>query len=272
MPHICDKVNQAFIRLTAMKLYAYRALDYVHAASETDRRYLLYTAVQKARVSTEGVKVLNLLSECMGARGLESDTFFEMALRDAQLVPGLEGSTHINLQMAAQFAGKYFDRKPPAIESPKSLLANEIHSRENGYLMQARTGATNTISFSHFLKPYAPLIQIKNVRLFARQVKAFEVFLRSRPKDCPDTTTIALGHCFATIAYAQLVAEHAAKLQLPTQIISAIFHTLILDLSTSALSLATTLDKSLHRPLRRVMRIPTTPTSDWDFVAAQIPS
>ena len=205
-----------------------------------------------------------------GRRGLESDTFFEMALRDAQLVPGLEGSTHINLQMAAQFAGKYFDRRPPEIEPPKSLLAHEIASIENPYLTQARTGATNTISFSHFLKPYAPLIHIKNVRTFARQVKAFEVFLRSRPKDSPDTTTIALGHCFATIAYAQLVAEHAVKLHLPAEIISTIFHTLILDLSTSALSLATTLDKSLHRPLRRLMLIPSTPASNWDFVATQI--
>src|SRR5205814_756551 len=63
MPHIRDKVNQAYVRLTAMKLFAYRALDYVHSASESDRRYLLFTAVQKARVSTEGVKALNLLSE-----------------------------------------------------------------------------------------------------------------------------------------------------------------------------------------------------------------
>ena len=51
-----------------MKLFAYRALDYVHASSAADRRYLLFTAVQKARVSTEGVKVAAMLSECAGPR------------------------------------------------------------------------------------------------------------------------------------------------------------------------------------------------------------
>jgi acyl-CoA dehydrogenase len=70
MPHIRATMSHAYARLTAMKLYAYRALDYVHAASAEDRRYLLFAAVQKARVSTEGVKVMALLSECMGARGL----------------------------------------------------------------------------------------------------------------------------------------------------------------------------------------------------------
>jgi arginine decarboxylase len=68
-----------------MKLYGYRALDYVHAANERDRRYVLFCAVQKAKVSTEGVKVMALLSECIGAKGFESDTYFEMALRDAHL-------------------------------------------------------------------------------------------------------------------------------------------------------------------------------------------
>ena len=37
----------AYARLTAMKLYAYRAMDYLQAASADDRRYLLFNAVQK---------------------------------------------------------------------------------------------------------------------------------------------------------------------------------------------------------------------------------
>ena len=104
MPHIGSATAQAYARLTGMKLYAYRALDYVHGSSAADRRYLLFGAVQKAKVSTEGVKVIALLSECVGAKGFESDTYFEMALRDIQLIPGLEGSTHVNLGLAAQFA------------------------------------------------------------------------------------------------------------------------------------------------------------------------
>ena len=92
MPHLRAIFSEAYTRLTAMKLYAYRALDYVQAANADDRRYQLFNAVQKAKVSTEGVKVMALLSECVGAKGFEAETFFEMALCDAELIPGLEGS------------------------------------------------------------------------------------------------------------------------------------------------------------------------------------
>jgi hypothetical protein len=51
------------------------------AASVEDQRYLLLCAVQKARVSTEGVKVMALLSDCIGARGFEADNL----LRDGAL-------------------------------------------------------------------------------------------------------------------------------------------------------------------------------------------
>lgn len=69
LPHLRDTMAFAFARLVAMKLYAYRALDYLQVAGPDDRRYLLFNAVQKARVSTEGVKVLAALSECMGPAG-----------------------------------------------------------------------------------------------------------------------------------------------------------------------------------------------------------
>ena len=137
MPHIRAQLGQAYARLMGMKLYAYRALDYVHAASPGERRYLLYCAVQKAKVSTEGVKVMALLSECIGAKGFEADTFFEMALRDIQLIPSLEGSTHINLALAAQFMGRYFERSGAALTAPKSVVAGEAGAEENAYLFTA---------------------------------------------------------------------------------------------------------------------------------------
>ena len=137
MPHIGSATAQAYARLTGMKLYAYRALDYIHGCSEADRRYLLFAAVQKAKVSTEGVKVIALLSECLGAKGFEADTYFEMALRDIQLIPGLEGSTHVNLGLAAQFARKYFGEYDPNLADPKSLIAGDAAAGENSYLMEA---------------------------------------------------------------------------------------------------------------------------------------
>src|SRR5262249_29597158 len=45
MPHLQSRVAHAYARLMAMKLFAYRAIDYVHSANATDRRYLLFCAV-----------------------------------------------------------------------------------------------------------------------------------------------------------------------------------------------------------------------------------
>src|SRR5207302_5950162 len=128
----------AFARLTAMKLYAYRALDYLQSSCADDRRYLLFNAVQKAKVSTEGVKVMGLLSECIGARGVEADTYFEMALRDAQLIPGLEGSTHINFGLTAQFIDPYFAGSAAGASASESLILGKTDYDENPYWMDTR--------------------------------------------------------------------------------------------------------------------------------------
>ena len=150
MGHIGAIIAEAYARLLAMKLYAYRTLDYVHAASADDRRYQLFCAVQKAKVSTDGVKVMSLISECIGAKGFEADTYCEMALRDAALIPGLEGSMHINLGLALQFLPRYFDREG-AMSEPPSLVAGEVEPGENPFLMTARTSATQSIKFGWFL-------------------------------------------------------------------------------------------------------------------------
>jgi acyl-CoA dehydrogenase len=79
-----------------------------------------------------------LLSECIGARGFEAETYFESALREAQLIPGLEGSTHINFGLTAQFIDTYFAAsgcEPPA---PESLTLHKVDADENPYWMAAR--------------------------------------------------------------------------------------------------------------------------------------
>ena len=272
MPHIRTRVAQAYARLMAMKLYAYRAIDYVQAASAEDRRYLLFCAVEKARVSTEGVKVMALLSECIGAKGFESDTFFEMALRDIQLIPSLEGSTHINLMLAAQFMGRYFERSDHELEAPKSLVAGEICSDENPYLFEAGGGTVNTVGFNDFLDAYRPLISIPNVRLLAQQAKAFELFCRNDPvPPATDLQAVLLrANCFAIIAYAQLIAENAARLKVPGEIVSVIFDQVVLDLGACAVMLASSAGLHSALFLRRMALAPRTAGSDWDFIVERI--
>lgn len=276
MPHIRATMAQAYARLTAMKLYAYRALDYVHSASADDRRYLLFAAVQKAKVSTEGVRVMALLSECIGARGFESETYFEMALRDVQLIPGLEGSAHINLGLAVQFMPHYFGNPDPGLTETGSLIAGDIPSGENPYLLEARTGAINTIRFPHFLKAYRPLMSLANVRRFANAAKAFQLLVRSREveraarADAPET--LALGQCVATIAYAQLVAENAVRLGVPLPMVSAIFHALVSDFNVAVLTLASCAGSEEIRPVlfRRLVSAPGFSDGECDFVSRRM--
>ena len=272
MAHLRNTMAQAYARLTAMKLYAYRALEYVHAAHANDRRYLLFCAVQKARVSTQGVKVMALLSECIAAKGFEADTYFEMALRDVQLIPSLESSAHINLGLTAQFCARYFDRFDRSLSEPASLRAG---AGENGYLTEARTGAVPAIAFPPFLRAYRSHRSIRNVRLFVRQARRLRRFLRDNreKRDLTDVQySLALGQCLAIIAYAQLIAENARRLDVPGEIFSVIFHLLVSDFSAAALALASLpqLDDAGRRRVRRMVTVPQTSQAEWDFVAARM--
>jgi acyl-CoA dehydrogenase len=275
MPHIRSLVATTYARLTAMKLYAYRALDYVRAASAEDRRHLLFCAVQKARVSTEGVKVMSMLLECVNAKGFESDTYFEMALRDVQLIPGLEGSTHINLSLAAQFIPRYFEAPETTRKQPDSLVTGEAEAGENPYLFEARTGAIPTITFPDFQSAYEPFPAVANVQLFVRQVTTFRQFLRRGAGKEVDATDmemlLSLGRLMAMIAYGQLVAENTAIMKLSNKFVSVIFGLLVEDLSAAALSLAASprLNADGQKLIHDLVTVPQTTRDEWDFVASR---
>ena len=113
MQHIRIGTAYAFARLLAMKLYAFRALDYVQAATADDRRFLLFNAVQKARVSMQGVRVIELLTECVGARAFETHFRFESAAcAKRRWFPCLKGAPISIMGL------------PPNSSTPISRLAN----------------------------------------------------------------------------------------------------------------------------------------------------
>lgn len=273
MPHIRAAMTQAYARLAAMKLYAYRALDYVQTASAADRRYQLFNAVQKARVSTQGVQVMSLLRDCMGAKAFEADTYFEMALRDVPLIPGLEGSAHINLGMAAQFIAQYFAGEAKELQNPPSTT-DAVD--ENSYLLEAKSSGLSTIKFPPLAPSFKPLLALPNVRRFVRQVSAFRAFLRvtelHQRAASEMSVSLMLGELLAIVAYGQLIAERASSLSLPPPLVSIIFHCLINDFSATALSLASApwLDARGRRMAQRMIDVPRTPQSEWDAVAEQM--
>jgi acyl-CoA dehydrogenase len=280
MPHVRAATAHAFARLTAMKLYAYRALDCLQAASPGDRRYLLFNAVQKARVSTQGVRVMALLSECVGARGFEAATYFESALREVQLIPALEGSTHINFALTAQFVANYFAGSDE-VTPPEPGVLREGDPGENPYWFEAGDRNPRTVRFGLFLSAYRPLRSLPNVQLFVRQAKAFRRFAAAeaaqgaaQPGKADAATAIAIGKCFSTIAFAQLVAESCAAARVEPTTVSVIFHGLIEDLREESLTLAATFPRgsAQRAALKGAVRVPRTEASDVESVFAAIAS
>ncbi len=73
-------LTEAYARLLAAKLYGARAVDYVRSASLEDRRYLLYTPLNKMRVTMEGERIINLLGRGDLGQGLRA----RQLLRDRQ--------------------------------------------------------------------------------------------------------------------------------------------------------------------------------------------
>jgi acyl-CoA dehydrogenase len=274
MPHVRAATAHAFARLTAMKLYAYRALDYLQAARADDRRYLLFNAVQKAKVSTQGVAVMALLSECVGARGFEAETYFESAIREAQLIPALEGSTHINFALTAQFIAGYFAGAD--VEAPESGVLREDDPGENPYWLEAADRNPRTVRFGRYLKAYRPLRTVANVRLFVKQAKAFRQFAKDTTQSAAQATkadagtSVAMGKCFSTIAYAQLVAENCVAGRVASSLVSVIFHGLIEQLREEALALAATFPpgSGQRMALKGAVRLPRTEASDLEAVFA----
>lgn len=274
MPHIRGMVALAFARLTAMKLFAYRAMDYLQVSNKDDRRYLLWNAVQKAKVSTEGVKVIAQLFECIGAHGTETQTYFETASRDIHLIPALEGSTHINFDLATQFIDAYFSSNGGEVSAPRSLMNQGPDVDENPYWLESRNRTPSTVRFADYLSAYEPLQSVDNVLIFREQVEAFrllaQVGVSSLNPALDVGLSVELGKCISTIAYAQLVVENCVAMEVPLATVSVIFHGLIEDLSVESLKLsamfaAGSRERTMLVPL---VRIAETRTADMELLSA----
>jgi acyl-CoA dehydrogenase len=109
-PQIRQMLAEVYVRLVGMKLYSERAIDYMRSASPTDRRYLLFNAIEKMTVTREGETIVTVLSDMIAARGFENDMFFTMALLGAVGLPRLEGTVHVNMALSLKFMQNYMFR------------------------------------------------------------------------------------------------------------------------------------------------------------------
>jgi hypothetical protein len=159
------------------------------------------------------------------------------------MIPALEGSTHINYALTAQFAAGYFaDSGPEPPPPPGSVAIGQVGSDENPYWAAARDRNPRTVRFAHYLAAYDPLRAVPNVGLFVRQAEAFARFAGGGDP-APDATadpgrSIARGRCLSVIAYGQLVAESCVAAGVAAGLVSVVFHGLVEDLAAEALALA----------------------------------
>ena len=100
-------LSEAYARLLAAKLYGARAVDYVRSATREDRRYLLYTPINKMQVTMEGERIVRLLAEVISAKGFERDSYFDSAKSIVDGLPKLEGTVHVNRALLLKFLPAY---------------------------------------------------------------------------------------------------------------------------------------------------------------------
>ncbi len=255
--HIKLLFVDAYCRLTAMKLFALRAIDYMRSASMDDRRYLLFTPMVKMKVTTQGEEVINHLWDVIAAKGFEKDMYFEMAARDIRALPKLEGTVHVNMALIIKFMANYFfkpDKFPeiPTVNQP---------ANDDFLFKQGPTKGLSRIKFHDYKLAYNSL-NLPNIKIFKRQIRLLKLFLfaaRPTKEQIKDFDFLLnLGELFTLVVYGQLIIENTHLLKIEHDLIDQIFDFVIRDFSKYALNLHNkTNSTSLQRSIcRRMIRKP----------------
>jgi len=235
-PHIRQFFVDAWTRLAAMKMFAQRAADYMRAASETDRRYLLYNPMVKMKVTTQGEEVINLLWDVIAAKGFEKDTYFEMAARDIRALPKLEGTVHVNMALIIKFMANYFFNPGNFPEIPK----RDDPANDDFLFNQGPTRGLGKIQFHDSTLAYSSL-DLPNLNIFKEQIDVLkELLLTATPskEQAKDIDFLLnLGELFTLVAYGQLLIEKAKIEDVEDDVMDQIFDFMIRDFSKFALQL-----------------------------------
>jgi acyl-CoA dehydrogenase len=231
-------LTEAYARLLATKLYASRAVDYVRSASLEDRRYLLYTPLNKMRVTMEGERIISLLGEVISAKGFERDTYFETAKRGIGGLPKLEGTVHVNLALALKFLPNYLfgsaEFKAPGVH--KDAADDDFLFR------QGPTRGLGEITFPDWRPVYDAFAQVPNVARFREQAEGLVALLQRAPLTPEQMKSDldfqqCLAQIFTLVPYGQLILEQAELTDTPADVVDLVFETLIRDFSTTSLDL-----------------------------------
>ena len=256
--HVRRLLTDAYVRLVAMRLVATRASDYMRSASADDRRYLLYSPLTKAKVTSEGERVITALWDVIAAKGVEKDTFFETVAREIGLLPRLEGTVHINIGLLGKFMPNYLFAPDAALP----LIPRRDNAADDTFLFaQGPTGGLGKVRFHNWRPSFDSYAHLPNVALLREQIDVLVEMLASATPDAAQQKDIdfafGVGQLFATVPYAQLILEEAPRSGVGESLIDEIFAVLVRDFNTYAVELhdkAATTDEQAHFAMRMIRR------------------
>jgi alkylation response protein AidB-like acyl-CoA dehydrogenase len=237
-PQIRRILTEAYARLLASKLYGARAVDYVRDAGLTDRRYLLYTPINKMRVTTEGERIVSLLGEVISAKGFERDSYFEAAKNIIGGLPKLEGTVHVNLALVLKFMPRYLFGAEPLEPAGQ----RHDHGDDAFLFAQGPTRGLGKIGFPDWRPPFDRFEAVPNVARFREQADGLIELVQSAPLTPEQMSEDldfqqSLAQLFTLVPYAQLILEQAELADTPVDLVDLIFEWLVRDFATYAIDL-----------------------------------
>ncbi|RAS64880.1 acyl-CoA dehydrogenase [Lentzea atacamensis] len=236
-PHVRQNFVDAYARLTAMKLFADRSVDYFRSANENDRRYLLFNPITKMKVTSEGEHVIDLLWDVIAAKGFEKDTYFTRATADIRALPKLEGTVHVNLALVLKFMPNYLFNPKAYDEVPTRHDATD----DDFFWHQGPARGLGKIQFHDWEPIYTEHAHLPNVALFHEQAKAIKTLLTTAAPDEKQQQDLDfllnLGHLFTLVVYGQLVLEQAKITGTDAAVLDQIFDVLVRDFAGYATAL-----------------------------------
>jgi len=235
-PQVKRLFTDAYCRLAAMKLFSYRAVDYLRCASSEDRRYLLFNPIVKMKVTMEGEKVIDDLWDVIAAKGFEAEPFFEIAAVEIRSLPKLEGTAHVNMALIVKFMKNYLFAPADYPEIPRRTdLADDTF-----LFHQGPTHGLSKIHFHDYNLTYRQF-DLPNIEVFKSQIEGFrKLLLTARPDEQQARDIdflLTLGELFTLIVYGHLILEKGLIDGEDPDLLNQLFDVFVRDFSLYATEL-----------------------------------
>jgi len=266
-PQVRRLFTDAYCRLVAMRMFSYRATDYLRCASADDRRYLLFNPMVKMKVTMEGEKVINELWDVIAAKGFEAEPFFEIAAVEIRSLPKLEGTAHVNMALIVKFMKNYLFAPAEYPEIPeRSDLADDTF-----LFHQGPTHGLGKIRFHDYRETYDQF-DLPNIEVFKKQIKGLKKLLVTARPDEQQARDLdyllSLGELFALVVYGHLVLEKALMDKTDPDLLNQVFGVFVRDFSGYATGLHGKPSNSWRQQklIRKLVRAPEADPEQFERV------